>query len=80
MWLVYYGNLDEKCASIKLFWKTVEPFLSDKVVGKDRIHLTENNKIVKTDLKTEEIFIIFFNILLHKISIYRHMKRTMILL
>lgn len=28
----------------KLFWKNVKPFLSDKVLGKDEIHLIENNK------------------------------------
>ena len=63
----YYGNLNNlnlKCVSHnKLFWKIVKRFLSDKVMCKDRLHLTESNAIVKTDLKTVEIFltIIFFN-------------------
>ena len=45
--LSYYGNLDKKCVfNNKLFSKTIEAFLSDKVVGKGRIHLTES-KILK---------------------------------
>ena len=37
----YYKNLNEKSvADNKLFWKTVKPVLSDKVAGKDKIHLS----------------------------------------
>ena len=39
----------------KLFWKSVKHFLSDKASGKDAIYLTENNKLVKTDLETTEV-------------------------
>ena len=47
----YYENLNEKPAvDSKLFWKTVKPHLSGKVAGKDKIYLTENNELVKTDL------------------------------
>ena len=31
----------------KLFWKTVKPLLSDNVTGKEKIHLIENNELVK---------------------------------
>ena len=52
----YYENLNEKSVvDNKLFWKTVEPLLSDKVVGKDKIHFIENNELVKTDLETVEV-------------------------
>ena len=58
--MIYYENLHEKCVSgYKLFWKTVISFNRDKVVGKDRMYLTEN-EIVKTDLKTVEILNTFF--------------------
>ena len=52
----YYENLNEKSVvDNKLFWKTVKPLLSDKVAGKDGIHLIENNELVKTYLETAEI-------------------------
>ena len=44
----------------KLFWKTVKPLLSDKVAGKDKIHLIDNNELVKTDLETAEVLNAFF--------------------
>ena len=47
----FYENLNEKSVvDNKLFWKTVKPLLSDEVAGKDKIHLIENNELVKTDL------------------------------
>ena len=49
----------------KLVWKTVKLLLSDKVAGKDQIHLIENNEIVKTDLETAEVLNNFFSELLH---------------
>ena len=52
----YYQNLSEKTvADNKLFWKTVKPSLSDKVAGMDKIHLIENNELIKSDSKTAEI-------------------------
>ena len=46
----YYENLNEKSiVDNKLFWKTVKPLPSDKVAGKDEIHLIENNRLVKTE-------------------------------
>ena len=29
----------------KLFWKTIKPSFSDKIVTGDRIHLTENGEV-----------------------------------
>ena len=60
----YYENLNEKSVvDNKLFWKTVKPLLSDKVMGKDHIHLVENDELIKTDLETAEMFNNFFPIL-----------------
>ena len=40
----------------KFFWKAIKLLLYDKVVGKDRMHLAENNEILKTELETKETF------------------------
>ena len=46
-----YETLNEKSViDDKLFWKAVSPFLSDKIVGKSNIHLTENGELTKQDL------------------------------
>ena len=38
----YYGSLDEKHKTInKTFWKTVQPFLSEKTVNSPKITLVE---------------------------------------
>ena len=59
-----YENLNGKSViDNKLLWKTVKLLLSDKVAGKDKIHLIENNELVKTDLQTAEVFNNFFPIL-----------------
>ena len=63
----YYENLNEKSVvDNKLFWKTVKPLLSDKVMGKDHIHLVENDELIKTDLETAEVFNNFFFPILSK--------------
>ena len=48
----YFDNLNERFVTDdKLFWKKVIPFLSDKVMIRDKIYLTKNDKIIKTDIK-----------------------------
>ena len=57
----YYKTLNEKSViDNKLLWMTVKPFLSNKIVGKNKIHLTENDQLIKTDLETAEILNDFF--------------------
>ena len=57
----YYETLNEKSViDNKLFWKTVKPFLSDKIVAKNKINLTENGELIKTDVETAEILNDFF--------------------
>ena len=57
----YYENLDErKVSDNKLFWKTVKPSLSEKFNARERISLSENGKIVKTEKETAEVFNNFF--------------------
>ena len=51
----YYNNLDEKnVTDHKAFWKTVKPFLSDKITSNEKITLIEKMKLfqmMKTQLK-----------------------------
>ena len=68
----YYGNLNEKSViDNKSFWKTVKPFLSDKTHTKDKIHLIENDELLKTDLETAEVFNEFFSNIVQNLNIPR---------
>ena len=50
----YYNSLNEKDVSDnKTFWKTVKPFLSDKIVSKEQILLVENDEIISEDTKLQ---------------------------
>ena len=43
----YYGNLNENDISDKnKLSKTVKPFLSDKLINSDKIHLNENGELI----------------------------------
>ena len=69
----YYENLNEKSVvDNKLFWKTVKPLLSDKVMGKDHIHFVENDELIKTDLETAEVFNNFFSNIVQNLKISRY--------
>ena len=67
----YYENLDERnLMENKLFWKIIKPSLI-----RDRIHLTENGEVVKTELETAETLNNFFksvikNLIIPKYSEY----------
>ena len=57
----YYSNLDEKnVTDNKAFWKTVKPFLSDKITSKEKITLIEENEIVSNDENTAQVLNTFF--------------------
>ena len=59
----YHENLNQKfMLDDKLFWKTVKPLLSDKVTGKDKTRLIENNELAKTDIEIAEVLNNFFPI------------------
>ena len=46
----YFSNLNEKqITDNKLYWKTVKPFLSNKVQSSERINLTDENDSLVTD-------------------------------
>ena len=72
----YYENLYERnLTDKKLFWKTIKPSFSDKIITRDRIHLIEKVEVVKTELGTAETLNIFFrnvikNLMIPKYSEY----------
>ena len=58
----YCGNLNEKnVCDNKTFWKTVKPFLSGKIVSKEKITLAENNEIISEDSDVAQTLNSFFS-------------------
>ena len=69
----YYENLHErKVSDNKLFWKTVKPSLSKKFNTRERISLTENGKLVKTEKETAEVFNNFFGNIVKNLNISQY--------
>ena len=56
----------------KLFWKTIKPSFSDKIVTRDRIYLTENGEVVKTELETAENLNNFFGNVIKNLMIPKY--------
>ena len=68
-----YESLYEKSViDNKLLWKAVSPFLSDRTVGKNTIHLTENGELIKLDLETAEILNDSFSNIAQNLDITRY--------
>ena len=68
-----YENLGERnLMDNKLFWKTIKPSFSDKIVTRDRIHLTENGEVVKTELETAETLNNFFGNIIKNLMILKY--------
>ena len=66
----YYDSLNEKDVSDnKTFWKTVKPFLSDKIVSKEQILLVENEEIISEDSKIAESLNSFFSNIVKNLKI-----------
>ena len=58
---MYYSNLDEKnVTDNKRFWKTVKP-LPSELTHKEKINLSENGKILKTDKETAKVLNTFYS-------------------
>ena len=59
---IYFENLNEKdILDNKLFWKTIKPLLSDKVMARDRINLFVKGKLVKAELEIAKVLNKFFS-------------------
>ena len=52
----YYSNLDiKKVTDNRTFWKTIKPFLSDKIVLSERITLIDNGEVVAIEQDTANV-------------------------
>ena len=58
----------------KLFWKTIKPSLSDKVLTRDRINLSEKGESLKTELETAESLSKFFSNIVNNLEISKYSK------
>ena len=66
----YDQNLNEKnVTDNKKFWKTVKPLLSNKSVSREKINLTENEKMLASESKTAETLNNFFSNIARKRNI-----------
>ena len=56
-----------------MFWKTIKPFLSDKMVSSEKITSVDNTEIITGDVKYHPVLNIFSNIVnnltIHQYSI-----------
>ena len=69
----YYKNLDErKVSDKKLFWKTVIPSLSQIFNARERISLSENSQIEKTEKETAKDFNNFFGNIVKNLNISQY--------
>ena len=66
----YYENLDEKeVTDNKKFWRTIKLYLSDMSVKCDKIHLNENENLIKGESETAEVLNNFFSNIIKKLKI-----------
>ena len=66
----YYERLDwNNVTDNKKFWKTVKPFLSDKVTTFPQIKLVENDEIILHESKVTNAFSNFFENASHSLGI-----------
>ena len=57
----YFGKLNQKKISDnKTCWKTIKPFLSDKITSTQKITLIDNEKIIMDDNNNAEVLNTFF--------------------
>ena len=69
----YYRNLNEKdITDNKRNWKTVKPFLSDKSINNDKIHLNENGELINSKFKTAEVLNEFFSNIVKNLKIPKY--------
>ena len=64
--------MQEKFLITNFFWKTVKPSLSEKFNARERISLSENDKIVKTEKEKAEVFNNFFGNIVKNLNISQY--------
>ena len=70
---LYYSNLDEKKVTYnKAFWRTMKPFLSDKIVSREKVTLIEEDEIVESDIITAHILNIFLSKIVSNLKIAKN--------
>ena len=68
----HYQNLDEKnVIDNKRFWKTVKPLLTDKSVSREKINLTENEKLLTSECEIAKTLNNFFSNIVKKLNILK---------
>ena len=66
----YYSNPDEKkVTDNKTFWKAIKPFLSDKIVSREKLTLIEEYEFVESDINTAQILNTFFSNIVSNLKI-----------
>ena len=72
---LYYSNLDEKkVTDNKTFWKTIKPFLSNKIMSREKVTLTEEDEIVESDINTAQILNTFFSNIISNLKIIEYVN------
>ena len=67
--LDYFGNLNERNINdSKIFWKTIKPFLSDKVTSTNKITLTDKEQIIVGNYNTDKVSFLTLPITLTSLS------------
>ena len=67
---LYYSNLDEKkVTDNRSFWKIIKPFLSDRIVSREKVTLIEEDEIVESDINTAQILNTFFSNIVSNLKI-----------
>ena len=73
----YFANLNEKdILDNKLFWKTIKPSFSDKIMTRNRRNLkkSEKEEKIKTELETEKVLNEFFSNIVINLEISKYSK------
>ena len=73
----YFANLNEKdILDNKLFWKTIKPSFSDKIMTRNRRNLkkSEKEEKIKTELETEKVLNEFFSNIVNNLEISKYSK------
>ena len=66
----HFGNLNEKNISDnKTFWKTIKPFLSEKITSTQKITLIDKEEIIIGDNNTAEVLNTFFSSIVSNLKI-----------
>ena len=67
--LLQQFRLKKDVSDDKNFWKTVKPFLSDKIVSKEQICSVENDEIISEDSKIVKSLNSFFSNIVKNLKI-----------